>query len=203
MGLSKDQKISLAGMGAGYVVVGLYLRWLWKSAEKESGFKAEYERISKENMSAFLKSLDFKQVILKPVKGYPTKEMVYERFLKKVKDGEIVIRIYTSVVLLGRDKGFGRKAGKDAIRVQAVHRPSSPDATNPNGYILTPAKRVHRVTNWRKNLLKRIEWVEDSNTKVVQDSAGNPMMLRRSRSGKYFWGSRNYPKSKETRPYRG
>lgn len=116
------------------------------------------------------------------------RERVYERRL-----GEGRIRVYSSVV-----GPTGRKVGRDAIRVQ---------------YWVDDVKvygttRVHRVVNWRRNLLQRIYQLEDmvgpdgALRQVPRDSTGRPMVVRKARkTGKPFWGSSSYPHNKETRRF--
>jgi len=60
----------------------------------------------------------------------------------------IVLKVYTSIATA---HGQGRSKGKDAIRVCAVN------LTTDKGLIAS--KRVHRVENWRENLLARIKSV--------------------------------------------
>mgnify|MGYP003110082362 CR=1 FL=1 len=60
------------------------------------------------------------------------------------------IRIYSSIAVRGEQ---GRRRGADAIRVVIVDE---------NGMVCNNSfKRVHRVKNWRLNLLKRYEPILD------------------------------------------
>ena len=70
---------------------------------------------------------------------------------------------------------------------------------------LSVHKRVHRVKGWKENLQKRINDILKMKPQVVRDSNGKPMVLRKARrgasKGSYFYGSRDYPRNKETRRY--
>ena len=115
------------------------------------------------------------------------KEKVYEKDF-----GAGKIRIYSSIAGVE-----SRDVGKDAIRVQYWV----------DGVKVYGATRVHRVKNWRNNVLNRIYSLEDmvskgSLRKVPKDSSGSPMVVRKARrGGKKFWGSSDYPRNNETRRF--
>jgi len=153
-------------------------------------FDAEYVAIPESDMESFMTSLGFVRASLPR-----TREIVYERVYGRGPDnGVLKIRVYSSIT-----GGRAREAGKDAIRVVPIY-----DAPGMGEFPMAKLKRVHRVTGWRRNLLRRIDSAEESTPGPVMDSSGKPMRLRRNRNtGDYFWGSVDYPTNTETRPYRG
>lgn len=148
---------------------------------------AQYVRISDVDMDAFMDALGF-QELSREARGLRVKEKVYERPMQTGR-----IRIYSSVEDSPWKASVGRKKGRDAIRVQYWV-----DDTKVFG-----AKRVHRVVNWRRNMLDRVYEIEDmfGSRAVPTDSSGNLMVVRTSKDGKKFWGSRNFPRSKDTRRF--
>ena len=151
---------------------------------------ASFEKISSEQMDNFMDVLVFSELSIKERTGNlrrTVKERVYEKDF-----GEGKIRIYSSVAGVE-----SRDVGKDAIRVQYWV----------DGVKVYGAARVHRVKNWRNNVLNRIYSLEDmvskgSLRKVPKDSSGSPMVVRKARrGGKKFWGSSDYPRNNETRRF--
>jgi len=151
---------------------------------------ASFEKISSEQMGNFMDVLGFKELSIKERTGNlrrTVKEKVYEKDF-----GEGKIRIYSSIAGVE-----SRDVGKDAIRVQYWV----------DGVKVYGAARVHRVKNWRNNVLNRIYSLEDmvskgSLRKVPKDSSGSPMVVRKARQGgKKFWGSSDYPRNNETRRF--
>ena len=151
---------------------------------------ASFEKISSEQMDNFMDVLGFSELSIKERTGNlrrTVKEKVYEKDF-----GAGKIRIYSSVAGVE-----SRDVGKDAIRVQYWV----------DGVKVYGATRVHRVKNWRNNVLNRIYSLEDmvskgSLRKVPKDSSGSPMVVRKARrGGKKFWGSSNYPRNNETRRF--
>ena len=151
---------------------------------------ASFEKISSEQMDNFMEVLGFSELSIKERTGNlrrTVKEKVYEKDF-----GAGKIRIYSSVAGVE-----SRDVGKDAIRVQYWV----------DGVKVYGATRVHRVKNWRNNVLNRIYSLEDmvskgSLRKVPKDSSGSPMVVRKARrGGKKFWGSSNYPRNNETRRF--
>ena len=151
---------------------------------------ASFEKISSEQMDNFMDVLGFKELSIKERTGNlrrTVKEKVYEKDF-----GAGKIRIYSSVAGVE-----SRDVGKDAIRVQYWV----------DGVKVYGATRVHRVKNWRNNVLNRIYSLEDmvskgSLRKVPKDSSGSPMVVRKARrGGKKFWGSSDYPRNNETRRF--
>jgi len=151
---------------------------------------ASFEKISSEQMDNFMEVLGFKELSIKERTGNlrrTVKEKVYEKDF-----GAGKIRIYSSVAGVE-----SRDVGKDAIRVQYWV----------DGVKVYGATRVHRVKNWRNNVLNRIYSLEDmvskgSLRKVPKDSSGSPMVVRKARrGGKKFWGSSDYPRNNETRRF--
>ena len=151
---------------------------------------ASFEKISSEQMGNFMEVLGFSELSIKERTGNlrrTVKEKVYEKDF-----GAGKIRIYSSIAGVE-----SRDVGKDAIRVQYWV----------DGVKVYGATRVHRVKNWRNNVLNRIYSLEDmvskgSLRKVPKDSSGSPMVVRKARrGGKKFWGSSDYPRNNETRRF--
>lgn len=152
---------------------------------------AEYYAVPHDEMEEFLRQRRFVPVELS-YRNRPVKEWVYERKLPR-SPGHWV-RIYTGINRYGKDAGDSRKSGKDAIRVQVIYRDGLGET------LVSQPKRVHRVSGWAENLDKRLKEVAEKLPRVAYDSRGQPMTLRKGKSG-YFWGSRDYPRYKETRPF--
>ena len=153
---------------------------------------ADFYSIPLEEMNAFLRSRRFQPVDL-TYRNRPVLEWVYERPLPRQPNH--VVRVYTGINRYGRSQNQSRGAGKDAIRVQVIYKNGDVET------LVTQPKRVHRVTGWADNLDNRLTEIAQSLPQVVFDRRGEPMTLRR-KNGKYFWGSRDYPKYKETKPFR-
>jgi hypothetical protein len=152
---------------------------------------ANFYSIPLEEMDAFLRSRRFQPVDL-TYRNRPVKEWVYERPLPRQPNH--FVRVYTGINRYGRSQNQSRGAGKDAIRVQVIYKVGDVET------LVTQPKRVHRVTGWADNLDNRLSEIAQSLPQVVFDRRGEPMTLRR-KNGKYFWGSRDYPRYKETRPF--
>jgi len=148
---------------------------------------AQYVRISSEDMDSFMNALGFRE-LSREARGLTVKEKVFERPFHEGR-----IRVYSSVEDRPGRLAAGRKMGRDAIRVQYWI-----DDTKVFG-----AKRVHRVVNWRRNMLNRVYEIEDmfGHRPVPRDSSGNLMVVRTSKQGKKFWGSRDFPRTKDTRRF--
>ncbi len=148
---------------------------------------AQYVRISSEDMDSFMEALGFRE-LSRESRGLTVKEKVFERPFHEGR-----IRVYSSVEDRPGRLAAGRKMGRDAIRVQYWI-----DDTKVFG-----AKRVHRVVNWRRNMLDRVYEIEDmfGHRPVPRDSSGNLMVVRTSKQGKKFWGSRDFPRTKDTRRF--
>lgn len=153
---------------------------------------AYYYSIPIEEMEEELESLRFYPVNL-VFRNKPVKEWVYERKLPRSPNH--FVRIYTGIQRYGKSAGESRKAGKDAIRIQVIYRDAKGET------LVSQTKRVHRVGGWRKNLHKRMDEVATELPQVEFDSRGEPMTLRKKGKNQ-FWGSRDYPKFKETKPFR-
>jgi len=148
---------------------------------------AKYVRISLEEMGSFMDALGFKE-LSREARGLTVKEKVYERPFNSGR-----IRVYSSVEDRPGRLAAGRKMGRDAIRVQYWVGDTK----------VFGAKRVHRVVNWRRNMLDRVYDIEDmfGHRPVPRDSSGEPMVVRTSKHGKKFWGSRTFPRNKDTRRF--
>lgn len=153
---------------------------------------AYYHSITIEEMDDELRAARFYPVSLL-YRNKPVKEWVYERKLPRSPNH--FVRVYTGINRYGRDAGNSRKVGKDAIRVQVIYRDIKGET------LVSQPKRVHRVEGWRKNLRERFNELSKNLPQVEFDSRGEPMTLRKKNKS-YFWGSRDYPKYKETKPFR-
>ena len=152
---------------------------------------ANYYPIPLEEMDEVLRGYRFAPVDL-TYRNRPVKEWVYERRLPQSPNH--FVRVYTGVQRYGRYAGRSRKVGKDAIRVQVVYRDEKGET------LVSQPKRVHRVDGWRENLQKRMNEISSTLPQVEFDTRGEPMTLRKYQ-GNYFWGSRDYPKYKETKRF--
>jgi hypothetical protein len=152
---------------------------------------AYYYSIPIEEMEEELESLRFYPVNL-VFRNKPVKEWVYERKLPRSENH--FVRVYTGINRYGQSAGESRKSGKDAIRIQVIYRDAKGET------LVSQTKRVHRVGGWRKNLHKRMNEVSSELPQVEFDSRGEPMTLRKKGKNQ-FWGSRDYPKFKETKPF--
>lgn len=141
------------------------------------------------DMDRFLRNRRFKPVDL-TYRNQPVKEWVYERSLPGRPNH--VVRVYTSINRYGRQQGRGRDVGRDAIRVQVIYRDAKGET------LVSSPTRVHRIGTWEKNLDQRLKMIAEEKPQVVFDSRGEPMTLRKYK-GKLFWGSRDYPRYKETK----
>tara|TARA_R110000751_G_scaffold17181_2_gene53451 strand:- start:627 stop:2438 length:1812 start_codon:yes stop_codon:yes gene_type:complete len=148
---------------------------------------AQYVRISSEDMDSFMGALGFRE-LSRESRGLNVKEKVYERPFHEGR-----IRVYSSVEDRPGRFSAGRKVGRDAIRVQYWVGDTK----------VFGAKRVHRVVNWRRNMLDRVYDIEDmfGHRPVPRDSSGNLMVVRTSKNGKKFWGSCDFPRNKNTRRF--
>lgn len=140
--------------------------------------------ITAEQMDKLLSVLGFRTVTIPG-----TKELVYARgFHRLCADGftlQCSIRVYTSI-----EDGVSRPLGDDAIRVSVW-------CIVPKGDIimLGGSKRVHRVENWRSNLVDRINR-RDEMMEPFCPSCGAPTLLRKPRKGanwKPFYGCVRFP----------
>jgi len=152
---------------------------------------AYYYSIPIEEMEDELESYRFSPVDLM-YRNRPVKEWVYERKLPNSPNH--YVRVYTGINRYGQTAGESRGVGKDAIRIQVIYRDEKGET------LVSQTKRVHRVGGWRKNLKKRMLEVSSQLPQVEFDRRGEPMTLRKKGKSK-FWGSRDYPKYKETKPF--
>ena len=116
---------------------------------------AKYVKISLEEMDAFMDAEGFDRIDTSERKemhisqGIPyveAGEHIYEMDMDQDYAPGCRIRIYSSIAIRAEE---GRGRGSDAIRVVIVDE---------DGIVCNNSfKRVHRVKNWRLNLLKRYE----------------------------------------------
>lgn len=159
----------------------------------QTAYEAEYTQISGDDMDTFLTNLGFTEL---PRRART--ERIYDHVYGRGPNGDLVIRVYTSIID-GGGSAAARKVGADSIKVVPLYL----DSTHGN-IPLGKQKRVHRVTGWRDNLRSRIATAQEAAPGPVMDSSGKPMRLRRNkRTGDMFWGSIDFPQNRETRPYRG
>lgn len=159
----------------------------------QTAYEAEYTRIAGDDMDDYLVDLGFQEL-----PRMPRRERIYQKLYGRGPDGaELFTRVYTSIV--DGVVSSAREVGRDAIRVVPIYiHPTLGE------FALAKNRRVHRVMGWRKNLADRIQTSEGAAPGPVLDSNGKPMRLRKNRrTGQHFWGSIDYPKNMETKPYRG
>ena len=186
---AKEQ--GLSGLDLWAYTISNVKEYLPKELYGSESFKAEYEPIGIMEMDRYLQNKRFSPVNI-VYRNRPVKEWVYERGLLGVPNH--YVRVYTSINRYGRNQGRARDSGRDAIRVQVIYRDDKGET------LVSAPKRVHRVGNWKNNLQKRLDVIAEELPKVMFDSRGEPMTLRKYK-GNYFWGSRDYPAHKETRRY--
>ena len=186
---AKEQ--GLSGLDLWAYTISNVKEYLPKELYGSESFEAEYEPIGIMEMDRYLRNRRFTTIDL-VYRNRPVKEWVYERGLMGVPNH--YVRVYTSINRYGRNQGQARDSGRDAIRVQVIYR------DNKGETLVSAPKRVHRVGNWKNNLQKRLDVIAEELPKVMFDSRGEPMTLRKYK-GNYFWGSRDYPAHKETRRY--
>lgn len=115
--------------------------------------------------------------------GKQVGEFVYERDTGQVIDGHPVrMRIYSSI---DRRTEVARNIGRDAIRVVLMW----------NGRMIGGTKRVNRVENWARNLMRRINAMEEKG--VMECVCGSVMVEKRGRYGR-FMGCSTFPKCRHT-----
>lgn len=129
-----------------------------------------------------------------------TAEVVYAKAYRRVlTDGTVLpisLRVYTSIV-----GAASRDTGEDAIRVSAWTKLQTDRPRQETVRMLGGSKRVHRVENWRANLMKRLETWEEMIQPYCPE-CGAPMFLKQPKSGqtwKPFYGCCRYPDCKGTR----
>ncbi len=140
--------------------------------------------ITAEQMDKLLSILNFRTISLPG-----TKELVYARgFHRLCADGftlQCSQRVYTTI-----ENGVSRPLGDDAIHVSVW-------CVAPRGDIimLGGSKRVHRMENWRSNLVDRINQ-RDEMMKPFCPVCGAPMLLKKPRKAgawQPFYGCIRFP----------
>ena len=96
-----------------------------------------------QEMHDFLQAIGFERD--SPSAWGPTKERTYSRHIT----GDLHIVVFTTI----SHNGITRRRGSDAIRATVF--------SEDYGFI-RGSRRVNRTYNWRLNLLKRIETLEDA-----------------------------------------
>lgn len=119
-----------------------------------------------------------------PVPVEKTLEKVYSKLIRKG-DSPVCVRVFSTIA-----GGANRGVGEDAIRVTLV--------TKVDGFVKTigRSKRVYRTDNWKLNLAKRLDTVEE----LIGPSCPkckSAMQLRKGAHGE-FWGCVAYPKCNGT-----
>ena len=104
---------------------------------------SEYANPTGQQVHEFLSAIGFEQD--SPSAWGPSKERTYSRHAK----GDLHIVIFTTI----RHDGRTRRRGSDAIRATVF--------SDEDGFV-RGTRRVNRTRNWRLNLLKRVESLEDS-----------------------------------------
>ena len=147
---------------------------------------AEAVTITQWEMARFMDALGFDEAD----PGHPCGEVCYEA---PYGTQGCRLRVYSTIA----NDGASRGVGADAIRVVCV---------DPEGDVfLKPFKRVHRVVNWRRNLLSRIDpvfadpsgyrWAEPMDC----DRCGSLDKMRGGRNGPLM-GCTAFPKSRRAFP---
>jgi len=141
---------------------------------------SEYTPISKDEMDTLLIEMqDFEKVDVNNCM-----EIVYERDTGKTLSGHpLRLRVYSSVDIRTE---YSRPNGKDAIRVVLMWKDR----------FVCGTKRVHRIETWAKNLLNRIETIEDTDTYICIDCE-IPMVVKKGKFGR-FYGCTNFPRCKHS-----
>ncbi len=140
---------------------------------------SNYVNINLSEMTAFLVPQGF-QIITVP----GTKETVFSKRIQHVLP--LSLRVYTGIV--GESS---RGCGEDAIRVTLFWRNRQGEIKKAGG-----SKRVHRVTNWRKNLAERLNnWNQDFTMCIC----GSPMVEREGKNKQKFMGCCNFPLCRNTK----
>ena len=104
---------------------------------------SEYANPTGQQVHDFLSAIGFEQD--SPSAWGPSKERTYSRHAK----GDLHIVVFTTI----RHDGRTRQRGSDAIRATVF--------SDEDGFV-RGTRRVNRTRNWRLNLLKRVEALEDS-----------------------------------------
>jgi len=124
----------------------------------------QYTEISLSEMDAFMRFLGFRRAGVDETKHEPLWGNEHQYDFAHEPSG-MTVRMFSTIDT--RD-GHGRKKGGDAIRFLILRR---------DGSLLRGAKftRVHRVKNWRKNLVQRFEDIHDAlGAKKIRDEPNEP-----------------------------
>jgi hypothetical protein len=128
-------------------------------------------------------------------------EIVYARGTRYNGTGwelPLSIRIYTTI-----EGTESRSVGEDAIHVSVWVKRKHPEGEGI--YMLGGSKRVHRVMNWRHNLLARLRAWNDMLDPWCPNCKA-PMILRKPKNGQHwqpFYGCCRFPECGGTRLVKG
>ena len=112
-------------------------------------------------------------------------EYAYEH---ESEDGNFLMRIWSSI---DKSTDRARDKDKDAIRLAVLW-------TETMSPVLTE-KRTNRISTWKKNLLKKINNIQERQDELQFCSdCGSIMVIRESKNGDEFYGCTEYPDCKNT-----
>lgn len=142
-----------------------------------------YHAVSAEELEAALSEVP--QVTFERVRIERVRERVYQAQVAR----DCWLVCYSSIV-----DGEARGVGEDAIRFVVIYR--GPAGTKDR--VLVKAKRIHRITTWRKNLKARVESMLQSIDLMKCGRCGSLMKVREGKFGS-FAGCVRYPDCTHTR----
>jgi hypothetical protein len=142
-----------------------------------------YHPVTAEELEAALAEIS--QVSFERIRIERVRERVYQAPVAR----DCWLVCYSSIV-----DGEARGVGEDAIRFVVFYRGQA----GTKDRVVMKAKRVHRITTWRKNLAARVEsilkWIES----MKCSRCGSLMMVRDGKFGA-FAGCVRYPDCTNTR----
>jgi hypothetical protein len=112
-------------------------------------------------------------------------EYAYEH---ESEDGNYLMRIWSSI---DKSTDQARDKDKDAIRLAVLW-------TETMEPVLTE-KRTNRIGTWKKNLLKKINNIQERQKELqICSECSSVMVIRENESGNQFYGCSGYPECKNT-----
>lgn len=141
---------------------------------------AHYTNINIEEMTEFLTNPQFPGGPFARIypEGY-TEAAFSRRITVQNEYGETVTLPYSLRVNTGIVGEESRECGADAVRVAIFWRENKESKPR----MVMGSKRVHRVENWRKNLMNRITSFE---MPKICPKCGKPLAVRKGRNGKFL-----------------
>jgi len=112
-------------------------------------------------------------------------EYAYEH---ESKDGNFLMRIWSSI---DKSTDQARDKDKDAIRLAVLWTETMEPVLS--------EKRTNRIGTWKKNLLKKINNIQERQKELqICSECSSVMVIRESDSGNQFYGCSGYPECKNT-----